>query len=135
MQSIRPILGPGIYAVEKTTMQTPVGARPAVKMAGKWSPQFIDFSHVTPRQLQTYVNEMIKNGRMTAKDGSALARSIPYEWYAKRPDAAVDITSNIKSNMASARGNGSKPLAAFYAGLMDRMKRMEATSLPISVVA
>jgi hypothetical protein len=135
MQSIRPILGPGVYAVQKTTMQTPVNARPSVQVAGRWSPQTVNFSHVTPRQFQTYVNEMIKNGRMTAKDGSALSSSIPQEWYAKRADVAVDISSNIKSNLASARGNGSKPLAAFYDGLMDRMKLMEAKSLPISVVA
>jgi hypothetical protein len=78
---------------------------------------------------------MVKNGRMTAKDGSALTSSIPQEWYAKRSDVAVDIASNVRSNLASARGNGSKPLAAFYDGLMDRMKLMEAQSLPISVVA
>ena len=81
MQIIRPILGPGVYAVERTTMQTPVGARPV------------------------------------------------------RSDVAVDITSNIRSNLSSARSNGSRPLAAFYDGLMDRMKLMEAQSLPISVVA
>lgn len=135
MQSIRPILGPGVYAVAKTTMQTPVNARPSVHVTGRWSPQTVNFSHVTPRQLQTYVNEMIKNGRMTAKDGSALSSSIPNEWYAKRSDVAVDITSNIRSNLSSARSDGSRPLAAFYDGLMDRMKLMEAQSLPISVVA
>lgn len=135
MQIIRPILGPGVYAVDRTTMQTPVGVRSAVQIAGKWSPRDINFSHVTPRQLQTYVNEMITNGRMTPTDGLALSTSIPHEWYAKRSDVALDITSNIRSNLASARGNGSRPLAAFYDGLMDRMKRMEAQSLPISVVA
>ena len=37
--------------------------------------------------------------------------------------------------MDFARDNGFKPLAAFYAGLMERMKMMEAQGLPISVVA
>ncbi|HVI55047.1 MAG TPA: hypothetical protein VM621_08345 [Luteibacter sp.] len=35
----------------------------------------------------------------------------------------------------AARGGGSKPLVAFYTGLTDRMKLMEAQGLPISVVA
>jgi hypothetical protein len=135
MQIIRPILGPGVYAVEKTTMRTPVGIRPAAQVAAKWSPRAVDFSHVTPRQLQTYANEMIKNGRMTAENGSASTRSLPHEWYDKRSDVAVDISANLHSSMASARNNGSQPLAAFYSGLTDRMKRMEAQSLPVSVVA
>jgi hypothetical protein len=116
-------------------MRTPVDARPSARAAGAASPGAVDFSRVTPRRLQAYVNEMIKSDRMTAKDGTALCQSIPREWYSHRPDVPVDITSNIKSAIASARGNGSKPLAAFYASLMDRMKLMEAQGVPISVVA
>jgi hypothetical protein len=37
--------------------------------------------------------------------------------------------------MEFARDNGFGPLAAYYAGLTDRMKLMEAQGLPISVVA
>jgi hypothetical protein len=47
----------------------------------------------------------------------------------------MDLTSNIKGIMEFARDNGFTPLAAFYAGLMDRMKLMEAQGLPIAVVA
>ena|SRR6187402_2028253 len=135
MQIIRPALGPGAYTVAKTTMRTPVDTRQPGRAPGTVCPGAIDFSRVTPRRLQAYVNDMIKNDRMTVKDGTALTQSIPREWYTHRPDVSVDIASKIQSATASARGNGTKPLAAFYAGLMDRMKLMEAQGQPISVIA
>lgn len=135
MQNIRPALGPGAYTVAKTTMRTPADARTSTRAETVTSPRSIDFSRVTPRQLQSYVNDMIKSDRMTVKDGTALTQSIPREWYTHRPDVSVDIASNMRGAAASARGHGAKPLAAFYDGLMDRMKLMEAQGVPISVVA
>ncbi len=135
MENIRPVLWPGVYTVSKTTMQRPADVYPSVRTPGSMPVGAIDFSRVTPRQLQGYINAMIKNNHMTAREGSALNTSIPREWYTHRPDVPVDITSNIKGIMRAAHGDGSKPLAAFYASLMDRMKLMEAQSLPVSVVA
>lgn len=76
---LRPVLGPGAYAVTRTTLRTPISARPSVQVAG---PPF---------------------------------------------SKAIDV--------ASARVYESKPLTAFYVGLADRMRQMEALRLPISVVA
>jgi hypothetical protein len=135
MQNIRPVLGPGVYTVTKTTMQMPADARRSGLIPGAMPVGAIDFSRVTPRQLHAFINAMINNDRMTVKEGSALNRSIPREWYIHGPDVPVDIRSNIKGIMRAAHGEGSKPLAAFYASLMDRMKLMELQSLPISVVA
>jgi len=78
---------------------------------------------------------MVMSERMDVSDGSALFGSIPREWYTEKPDVPIDLTSTIKGIMEFARDNGFKPLAAYYAGLMDRMKLMEAQGLPISVVA
>ena len=135
MNIISPVLGPGAYAVKATTMQAPVDARTGARAAKANVSSTIDFSRVTPRQLQAYVSDMVRSNRMTATDGSAISSSIPHEWYAKRPDVPVDFTANMKGKLDAVRGQNSKPLAAFYAGLMERMKMMEAQSVPISVVA
>jgi hypothetical protein len=76
---LRPILGPGAYAVTGTTLRTPITARSSV----------------------------------------AVART-PFS-------NAIEV--------ASARVHGSKPLTAFYIGLADRMRQMDAVRLPISIVA
>ena len=135
MQIISPTMGPGVYAVKKTTMRAPIDVRPERRPADTRSSESVDFSCVTPRQLQAYVNDMIKSGRMTTKEGSALSSSIPHEWYTMRPDVAVDFTANMKGKRDAAHVEGSSPLAAFYSALMGRMKMMEAQGLPISVVA
>ena len=134
MHIIRPMLGPGVYAVDKTTMRTPVNARLPVQTAPEGSPRIVDFSHITPRQLQAYINDMIRSGRMTSKEGSALSSSIPHQRYTMRPDVAVDFTANMKGRLDGAHAEGSRPLAAFYSALMGRLKMMEAQGLPISVV-
>ena len=86
MQIISPKLGPGVYAVRKTTLRAPVDARPPVHAPNT-------------RTFGTH------------------------------------FTANMKGKLDAARGEGSKPLAAFYSALMDRMKMMEAQRVPISVVA
>jgi len=135
MQIISPIMGPGVYWVKKTTMQTPIDAHPGARPTDIRSSTSVDFSNVTPMQLQVYINDMIRSGRMTSKEGSALSSSIPHQWYTMRPDVAVDFTANMKGKLDAAHAEGSRPLAAFYSALMGRMKMMEAQGLPISVVA
>jgi len=76
---LRQVLGPGVYAVTRTTLRTPITARLPVHVAGA------------------------------------------------RSSKAIDV--------APARGYVSHRLTAFYAGLADRMRHMEALRLPISVVA
>jgi hypothetical protein len=125
----------GAYVVPKTTMQKAVDAPSEVQTSSTSASKAIDFSNITPRRLHAYLDEMIMSERMAVEDGSALGGSIPSEWYTERPDIAMDLTSEIKGIMEFARDNGFKPLAAYYAGLMDRMKLMEAQGLPISVVA
>jgi hypothetical protein len=125
----------GAYAVTKTAMKNPIDAPSSVKTPESSSSKAIDFSKITPRRLHEYLDEMVMSERMDVSDGSALFGSIPREWYTEQPDIPVDLTSTIKGIMEFARDNGFKPLAAYYAGLMDRMKLMEAQGLPISVVA
>ncbi len=135
MQITNSALAAGAYAVSKTTMQKEVSSPSSVDSPRTNASKAIDFSNITPRRLHAYLDEMVMSERMDVSDGSALFGSIPREWYTEQPDVPVDLTSTIKRIMEFARDNGFKPLAAYYAGQMDRMKLMEAQGLPISVVA
>jgi hypothetical protein len=135
MQITSPALPADAYVATKTTMQKPIGEPSSISAPVSTSSRAIDFSNITPRRLHAYLDEMIMSERMDIDDGSALFNSLPRGWYADYPDVPMDLRSTIKGIMEFARDNGFKPLAAYYAGLMDRMKLMEAQGLPISVVA
>ena len=135
MQISGSVLTTGSYTPTKTAMRESPGTSLLPKPDASRPSKTVDFSAITPRQLQAYLDEMITSERMSVDDGAALGSSIPGEWYTQQPDVPIDLRSNIRGIMEFARDNGFKPLAAFYAGLMDRMKMMEAQGLPISVVA
>jgi hypothetical protein len=130
-----PALAAGAYQVTKTVMHPSIDASPPIRASESGHRKPIDFSNITPRRLHAYIDEMVISERMDVSDASALFGSIPSQWYSQQPDVPMDLTSNIKGIMEFARDNGFKPLAAFYAGLMDRMRLMEAQGLPIAVVA
>lgn len=135
MQITSTTLTAGAYMVPKTTIPEPADASSSIEATGTSTLKTVDFSNITPRQLHAYLDKMIMSGRIDGLDCSTLFGSIPGEWYTERPDVPMDLTSEIKGVMEFARDNGFGPLAAYYAGLTDRMKLMEAQGLPISVVA
>lgn len=95
----------------------------------------VNFSHISPRQLLAYVNDMISKDQIDPDDATSMVGSIPGAWYTERPDTPLDFASNIKAIADFDRNNGYAPLAAWYDGLSDRMKIMEARSSPVSVRA
>jgi hypothetical protein len=96
----------------------------------------IDFSRVTPRQLQAYCDELIfTGGKAEFEDASALFTSLPSGIFESAPDTPIDLTAQIKGMVEFDRNNGFDVLAAFYEGLLERMKLMEARSVHLSVVA
>ncbi|WP_369926891.1 hypothetical protein [Xanthomonas sp. NCPPB 2632] len=97
--------------------------------------QRIDFSHMTPRQLHAYIDEMIFADQISPDDAGSLFGSIPLEWYEERPDTPIDVMSNIKDIADFDRNNGYPELAQWYDGLLERMKTMEARSVHISIRA
>jgi hypothetical protein len=95
----------------------------------------VDFSRITPRQLQAYLDDMIAKDQIDPDDAVAMFGSIPGRWYTERPDAPIDFDSNIKAIADFNRNNGYPAIAVWYDGLSERMKLMEARSAPISVIA
>jgi len=93
----------------------------------------IDFSRITPRQLQAYLDENLKNGTIDIGDASALGSSIPGEWYTERADSPIDLKGTIKGIASFDRRNGYDTAAVFYEGLAARMSLMEQASARISV--
>jgi hypothetical protein len=102
------------------------------------SSKSVDFSKITPRKLQAYLDERLMSGHVDGPDGlycSTLFSAIPGELYAEQPDVPVDLTETIKSMSDFARNHGESKLVSLYNGLSDWMKMMEAQSVRISVVA
>lgn len=96
----------------------------------------IDFSRITPRQLQEYCDELIFNGGDAEfEDATALFTSLPSGIFESDPDKPLDLTSHVEGMVEFDRTHGYDVLATFYAGLLERMKLMEARSVHLSVVA
>lgn len=127
----------GAY-VRTTAAQTIPGPSVDVSSTGGGVSKEIDFSRITPRQLQAFLDDRLMNGNIDGPDGlycSTLGGAIPGEWYTERPDVPVDLTSTIESMGQFARGHGSSKLVGLYDGLIEWMKMMEIQSAHISVVA
>ncbi|MET4677441.1 hypothetical protein [Luteibacter sp. ME-Dv--P-043b] len=121
----------------EATMKASVSRAAAVDQSesSARSTQRIDFSYITPRQLQAYLDDMIAQDKIDPDDATSMFNSIPGEWYADQPDVPIDFSSNIKAIAEFDRNNGYPALAAWYEGLAERMRIMEDRSVHISVVA
>ncbi|NID15605.1 hypothetical protein [Luteibacter yeojuensis] len=95
----------------------------------------IDFSRVTPRQLQEYLDEMIFSEQIDLLDATALSTSLPSGIFERAPDTPIDLRAQIEGMIEFDRNNGFDLLATFYTGLLERMKMMEDRSVHISVTA
>lgn len=135
MQLTSQTIGQVPYAVTTTNAQMPIAAPRLARPPGAASSGSLGFSNITPRQLHAYLDEMTISERMDIDDGTTLFNAVPRGLYADHPDVPINLTSRIKSIMEFNLESDNKPLAIFYAGLMDRMKLMEVQGLPLSVVA
>lgn len=96
----------------------------------------IDFSRITPRQVQALCDELIfTGGKQGFEDASAIGNSLPSGIFERDPDTPIDLRGQMEGMVEFDRNNGFDALAAFYAGLLERMKLMEARSVHLSVVA
>ncbi|PTR34754.1 hypothetical protein C8J98_10110 [Luteibacter sp. OK325] len=128
----------GMFALPATTMQKPIEPPSETKILGYSTPRAVDFSNITPRQLQAYLDDRLMSGQIDGPDGlycTTLFGAIPGEWYAERPDVPMDFTATISSMAGFARDNGFSKLVSLYDGLMDWMKMMETQPARISVIA
>lgn len=136
MQVTNSMLAATAYALPKTATQQSVETPVELKPAG--SGKVIDFSHVTPRQLQAYLDDRLMSGAIDGPDGlycTTLFGAIPGEWYTEQADVPMDLTGTIESMTDFSRGQGASKLVDLYEGLIGWMKIMEAQPAHISVVA
>lgn len=95
----------------------------------------IDFSHITPRQLNAYLDEMIFSNQIDLLDAGVLMGAIPTEAFEQSPDAPVNLKAGLEGTMKYYQNHGNTLLATWYAGLMDRLETMERQSIHVSVYA
>lgn len=139
MQVTSSALTTGAHAMPATTIKKPSNVSSEAKTHGSLgASEAIDFSNITPRKLQAYVDERLMSGAVDGPDGlycTTLFDAIPAEWYTERPDVPMDLTKTIGSMTDFARDNGFSKLVNLYDGLMDWMKAMEGQPAHISVMA
>lgn len=124
------------YALPKERARQSVETSVEIKPAS--SGKVIDFSHVTPRQLQAYLDDRLMSGAIDGPDGlycTTLFGAIPGEWYTEQADVPMDLTGTIESMTEFARGQGTSKLVDLYEGLIDWMKMMEDQPAHVSVLA
>ncbi|QWT20331.1 hypothetical protein KPL74_21635 [Bacillus sp. NP157] len=97
-------------------------------------PRNIDFSHVTPRQLNEYVDQLIFADRISAEDASGLMNMLYSNERWGAPDTPIDVRARMEGHrdflldLHDAR-------AGFYSGLLNQLDAFEATGLGVSVEA
>jgi len=114
------------------TLQEPA---PSARSSESSVTRRIDFSHVSPRQLLTYVDEMIKADRIDPMDATSLMCSLGAGQFEEAPDAPFDLRSSLKGTVAFHREKGDVDLAQWYVGLLGRLDIMEGQSVCISTTA
>ncbi|KJV30730.1 hypothetical protein [Luteibacter yeojuensis] len=94
----------------------------------------IDFSHVTPRQLEAYINERIFSNTIEPDDVTGIMNQLG----ATQMDDAPDVPFNLRAQLNGCRQYSEQtgsPLAAWYAHLGKQLDIMQAQSVHLSVVA
>lgn len=95
----------------------------------------VDFTRITPRRLNAYLDEMIANDRIDPLDATVLGGVFSAEEYEKSPDRPVNLKAELEGTMKFHENHGDTLLATWYAGLMDRLETMEKQSMHVSVYA
>lgn len=95
----------------------------------------IDFSHITPRQLNAYLDEMIFSEQIDPMDATVLLGAFSSEQYERYPDKPVNLKAEIDGTMKFHADRGDVLMATWYAGLLERIDSMEQQSVHISVYA
>jgi hypothetical protein len=94
----------------------------------------IDFSHVTPRQLEAYINERIFSNTIEPDEVTGIMNQLGATQMYDAPDVPFNLRAQLDGCRQYSEQNGS-PLAAWYAHLGKQLDIMEAQSVHLSVVA
>lgn len=95
----------------------------------------VDFTRISPRQLNAYLDEMIASDRIDPLDATVLGGAFSAEEYDRFPDRPVNLKAELEGTMKYHENHGDTLLATWYAGLMDRLETMEKQSIHVSVYA
>lgn len=95
----------------------------------------VDFSNITPRQLNAYLDEMIFSDQIDLTDASVLMGAIPTEAFEHSPDTPVNLKAELQGTMKFYENHGDTLLATWYSGLLERLDTMEKQSIHVSVYA
>lgn len=94
----------------------------------------VDFSHITPRQLQNYINERIFSDTIDPDEATSIMGQLSTYQMRDAPDVPFDLRAQMTGTMEFHQDRGD-PLAAWYAHLIKRLDEMEAQSLRVDAFA
>jgi len=94
----------------------------------------IDFSCVTPRQLNEYVDARIFANDIDPDEADGLMNMLTSTQMDEAPDVPFDLRARMIGTKEFHQDRGD-PVAAFYASLIKRLDEMEAQSLRVDAFA
>src|SRR6202000_846756 len=108
-----------IYTVARPLLAKEASAPVVIAQDGGGVSGAVDFSRITPRQLQKFLDDRLMGGYVDGPDGlycSTLACAIPRDLEIEQPDVPVDLTATIESMNGFARDHGCSKLGNLYDG-------------------
>ena len=94
----------------------------------------VDFSRITPRQLQAYINERIFSNSIDPDEATSIMNQLGATQMQESPDVPFDLRARLNGTMEFHMDAGDG-LAAWYEGLINLLDVMEAQSVFVSAMA
>jgi hypothetical protein len=118
-----------------TAARTPIGPTSKIDSVGGLSiRKGVDFSHITPRQLNDYVNERIFANDIAPDEADGLINMLNTNQMDDAPDVPFDLRARMQG-MSDFLLDAGDALGAWYAGLVKRLDDMEAQSVRLDAFA
>lgn len=115
--------------------KTPVGPTSKPELVGGLSiRKGVDFSHITPRQLNEYVNERIFANDIDPNEAGGLMNMLASNQMDDAPDVPFDLRARMQG-FADFLMDAGDALGVWYADLVKRLDDMEAQSVRLDAFA
>lgn len=121
----------------------PAASANAPAAAGPRGVSSYDFTHMTPRQMQSTMNDLIRRGELSFDDSTGLVSMIPtalssIDANGQTPpayDAPMDFIASMQTAIASALSRGESGNAANLTKTLEALRRLQGTASSVDLIA